>query len=278
MLARRLLLVACTASFVCAQETPAPSPQTPHEMSPYAAQREAVIAPGLEAMRQKDYAAALENFRSTLLQYPNDGRVLMLAGNAAKATKNFDEAIEDYLKALHQPNSNPWPVRFSLIAAYAAAGHWDEFDAERQKVRTAKQGGDPFLAKVQGYVIDEFDIGDQHVTAAEFPALLGRFHTRYRFFLRPADQADNTAAPAWAPHIDVESDDIDQLEFAKLHPDKAAAGERSFSLDTYPAPGKQGLIKFYLDGEPTYRAVRADVISSVSQKLQPLSSTTVQHL
>ena len=68
---------------------------------------------------------------------------------------------------------------------------------------------------------------------------------------------------------------IDQVGFAKQHPDLAAQGKRSFSLDSYNAPttlpdGKQtrteALIKFYWDGEPTYETVRADVLKSLSYK------------
>lgn len=73
----------------------------------------------------------------------------------------------------------------------------------------------------------------------------------------------------FTPYIDVESDDIDQIDFAKAHPEKANAGERSFSLDSYPAPGTQRLIEFYPDGEPSYATVRADVFATLRAK--PLS-------
>ena len=49
-------------------------------MSAYASQREALMAPGYEAMRRKDYATALEDFRRVLEEYPKDNRALMIAG------------------------------------------------------------------------------------------------------------------------------------------------------------------------------------------------------
>lgn len=260
-----LLLFVFAAWSAGAQQPTPPPPST------YAQQREAALAPGLEALKQKDYATALADFHVVLSQYPHDARVLMLAGNAAKGAKDYEEALADYQQALSISNS--WPVRFSLIQTYAALGRWDEFGAERQKIRQAQQNGDPFLVKLTGYVIETFETGDYSVQVLEFPKLNGQFHTRYRFFVTAKD-GGNTESAQWTPHIDLESDDIDQVEFAKTHPEKAAAGERSFSLDTYLQPRSQGLIKFYPDGEPTYREVRADVIATISNKSKPLNSTT----
>jgi hypothetical protein len=161
-----------------------------------------------------------------------------------------------------------------LVETYAALGRWDDFDAERQKIRTARQNGDPYLVKVTGYVVETFEAGGHTVQAVEFPTLAGHFHTRYRFNLTDGQTAEAPESARWTPYIDLESDDIDQVEFAKTHPEKAAAGERSFSLDSYMQPRTHGTIKFYPDGEPAYREVRADVIAAISHNSRPPGTTT----
>jgi hypothetical protein len=60
---------------------------------------------------------------------------------------------------------------------------------------------------------------------------------------------------------------VDQAGFNKLHPDKATAGDRSFSLDSFSTPNSQTLIKFYADGEPAYEAVRTDILAALKQPL-----------
>ncbi|NYF79735.1 tetratricopeptide repeat protein [Granulicella arctica] len=68
--------------------------------------------------------------------------------------------------------------------------------------------------------------------------------------------------------IALESDDIDQVSFAKEHPDMVAKGMRRFSMDTYSAgkPGPngtttqtQGLIGF-MDGQPSYDDTKARML------------------
>ncbi|HZS53695.1 MAG TPA: tetratricopeptide repeat protein [Bryobacteraceae bacterium] len=273
------LLLALGHSCMAQEPPPANSGQSdqttarvPPQMSPYAQEREAVLAPALEAMKKRDYDGALDMLHTALEKYPNDGRVLLLAANAARLSKHYDEALLDYQKANSQPHTN-WTAEFGLIETYAALGRWDDFDVERQKVRAAKQANDPTLAKVGGYLIDTFSISDKQVSVMEFPALAGRFHTRYRFFIagpQPADQKNG----GWTPFVDLESDDIDQVEFAKKHPEDAAAGKRSFSLDGYSRPNTHATLKFYPDSEPTYREVRADVIANLSGTLKPMSTTT----
>ncbi len=72
----------------------------------------------------------------------------------------------------------------------------------------------------------------------------------------------------------MESDDIDQVEFKKRHPEDAAAGKRSFSMDGYFEPRTHATLKFYPDGEPSYREARADVTADLKGKLGAITSTT----
>ena len=236
------------------------------------AKRDEMMRPALALLAKGDGAGALEGLRPALAAYPNDLRVLRYSGQAAVLAKQYTEALELDTRALAQHPNQPWPIRLGRMQAEAELGRWSEFDADLLALRTAKKAGtDHALDGSSGFIIDEFELNGSPVQAVVYPLLAGRFHTLYRFLLaKPAEappQATATANPAgpcanpnFRPYIDVESDDIDQVHFAKDHPDLAAKGERSYSLDTYPKPCTQGLIRFYNDGEPSYETVRADVM------------------
>jgi hypothetical protein len=144
-------------------------------------------------------------------------------------------------------------------------GRWQDFEAERIDTRKAALVGDRTLSTENGYPIEVFRAGNEFIRVIEFPTLHGKFHTRDRFLL----YEEKDTCTGFIPYIDLESDDIDQVNFSKQHPDRAAVGDRSFSLDAYPTANSQGFIKFYPDGEPTYQTVRADVLDQMKQWLTP---------
>lgn len=231
--------------------------------SSYAAAREQAIAPALDALHNKHYEQALERLEAVLQTYPNDSRVLLLTGNAARGCHRYDRAVSAYQSAIAHTPGALWPAHFSLVVTFAAMGQWEKFDAERQVIEKSRLSGDPYLAKVSAYVIDEFDSGSYHVKTVEYLQRLGRFHTHYRFFIEHS--GDNPVPGQWTPHFDCESDDIDQVDFARKHPLEAAAGLRSSSLDAYMSPYTHATIKLYADGEPSYQAVRQDFINQVER-------------
>ncbi len=86
--------------------------------------------------------------------------------------------------------------------------------------------------------------------------------------------------------VALESDDIDQVNFAREHPDQAATGVRIYSMDSYaetrnadgkvvgqvhgtlcPAPG------CFMTGRPTYEFFREAVLNPKAPK--PISTTTI---
>ncbi len=85
--------------------------------------------------------------------------------------------------------------------------------------------------------------------------------------------------------IALESDDIDQISFAKDHPTEAAAGVRIYSMDGYSEqPGANGkgatqthstlcpVKGCFMMGRPSYDLFRTTVLNAT--KSQPLSTTT----
>jgi hypothetical protein len=175
-------------------------------------------------------------------------------------------------------NPKMWGAHRSLAEVYSAEERWPEFDGERKLLREARGRGEPGTNKTGSDVIDVLHVGGERYIVREFHLLDGRGHTRYRFMhFDGQGKMDYWFA--------CESDDIDQVGFAKQHPDLAAQGIRSFSLDSYNAPTTlpddkqtrtEGLIEFYWDGEPTYETVRADVLKSLSYKPRVPAPSTKQ--
>jgi len=241
--------------------------------------RDSMMKPGLAALKQGDGAAAVDALRPALVAYPNDLRVLRYSAAAAMSAGQNEAALDLFHRALAQHPHEVWPLRLSVMGLEARLNRWGDFDRDVAVLRAAKKDGtDPALEKTNGFVVDEFDTGKGKVQGVIFPLQGGRYHTLYRFLLpkqtaaAPPVQASTSVNgqpaqcqnPNFQPYIDAESDDIDQIEFKKTHPDKAAKGERSYSLDTYGSPCSQGLIKFYFDGEPAYETVRADVMRALA--------------
>jgi hypothetical protein len=261
-----LFLVLICNSIIAQGLATAPPPNS--VQTPYAAERENTIAPAVQAMQAGDYANALAMLEAVMPQYPHDARILMLAGRSAHLSSDDGKALGFYKTALEsEPKGHPqWQLHVEIVPLYAAAADWDNFDRERAKIREAVTAGVPYFAKFSGYLIETIHDGDRTIQVTEYPRLVGRFHTRYRFLLLA------TAGQPWKPYVDCESDDIDQVAFAKEHPDKVANGDRSFSLDGYPAPNMHSTIRLFGDGEPTYETVRALVVG----KAAPMSTTVRQ--
>ena len=248
-----------------------------------ATKRNDMMRPAFERLRANDPAGAYAAMKPVLAAYPDDLRVLRYTAQAAEAAGKEAEAIPLFDRALLLKPKQPWPLRLGRMEAEAhlagaGATNWDAFNRDLADLRAAKKAGtDAGLASSNGFVVDSFQAGGVLVQTVIFPMLAGSFHTLYRFLLpvgaaaRTTVQAqanspdqDRCHDPKFQPYLDVESDDSDQASFVQAHPDRAAKGDRLYSLDTYGGPCSQGLIKFYPEGEPAYQTVRGDVIKALA--------------
>ena len=253
--------------------------QTPATESAPAAAQPAMPDPleaGKQALSKGDYGTAQQLITAYVKDNPNNADARYLAGNASLGLKQYDDAAQSYLAAIKlQPSL--WAAHKNLVIAYAAQEKWADFDREREVIQKARTSGAAGLSNGDADVIDVLYVGTERYIVRSFAELNGRFKARYNI----AHFAPNGKPDFW---ILCESDDIDQISFAKAHPTEAEAGQRSFSLDSYTAPtptadGKSytqthGTIKFYPDGEPSYETVRADVLLVLQHKVAPMSSTT----
>jgi tetratricopeptide (TPR) repeat protein len=234
------------------------------------------LSQGKEALHRNDYAAAQTFFETHLKTDPNNADALDLQGVAYLGLKRYEDAERSYLAAL-KLDPTRWTTHKNLVVAYASLGKWKEFDQERALVQEARAKGTSGLGPRDVDVIDVFYVGSERYIVRSFAELNGRFKARYNV----AHFGPDGKLDFW---ILCESDDVDQTAFAKAHPTEAAAGQRSFSLDSYTArnlneDGKtytqtHGTIKFYPDGEPSYETVRSDVLAVLEHKVSPMSSTT----
>ena len=275
---QKILPILLASTLSLAQPTPSPSksptPSCATEappkivpgpgMSEYAASRENALAAAVPAERCHDYETAMRIYLKVLESYPNDARALNIVGQAAVRAGHIEESIPLFQRSLlADPSKYSLGVRASLMQDFIQLGRWQDFEAQRLNARKALLAGDRSLPTENGYPIDTFGTGNEFIRVIEFPTLHGRFHTRDRFLL----YEEKDPCTGFVPYIDLGSDDIDQVEFARQHPDRAAAGDRSFSLVAYPTANSPALIKSYPDGEPAYQTVRADVFAQMKQRL-----------
>ena len=167
-----------------------------------------------------------------------------------------------------------------------AQGKWTEFDQERALLQEARAKGAPGLSAKDADIIDVLyvcpspcdakvqDKGTEQYRVIGYAELTGQYKMKYNFVHYGTDGKPDR----W---IACESEDVDQGFLAQRHPKEAAAGKRSYSLDSYTAPAangkggvtvQHGTIKFYHDGEPTYQTVRADVLAE-ENKIKPISQS-----
>jgi tetratricopeptide (TPR) repeat protein len=227
------------------------------------------LAVGLAALQHGNYGAAKDFFLEYLSSSPNDLEALLDLGSAELGLKEFAAAVKEF-QAVIAFKPDLWPAHLNLVLAYAELQDWADFDQERAMIKAARDKSAPGLGEQKGDLIDVLHVGTKTYSVRAFYELYGRYHTRY-VFLRFAEDGKLT------DYVQCESDDADQVLFKQAHPKEAAAGARSFSLDTYTVGDtgmSQGLIKFYSDGEPTYEVVRADVLKVLMGKEKPAASAS----
>jgi hypothetical protein len=232
---------------------PRPCPIVPNppivagpDMSQYSADRENAMAPANALFACRDYAGAFALYLKVVDQYPNDARVLMLAGGDAINAGLTEQAIPLLERSLaHSPPKYTGSSRTLLMRAYIKLNRWQDLEAERFDAWNASLAGDTTLPPDKGYAIEEFKtLSGEFVNSIEFPMLHGPNETREQFILI----GEKDHCTGFTPHIDLESPGLDH----------------TFSLYAYPAADSRTRLDSYPAGEPTYQTIRADVLAALS--------------
>lgn len=227
------------------------------------------MATGKQALSQERWSDAQKFFTAYLQDNAQSVEAKFYLASAAQGAKEYGQA-ESLYKQIIAAYPRTWSAHSNLSEVYAAQEHWPEFHAERELLHAAKEAHEEGTDRMGNDVIDVLYVDGQRWIVHEYYPLAGRFHTRYNF-------THFDAAGKLDRYISCESDDVDQADFAKRHPRKATAGDRSFSLDGYQA-NTHSTILFYSEGEPAYERVRADVLRALTGKANPLSTTEVNGL
>jgi hypothetical protein len=265
-LLRCMAISTALASFSVAQK---PATPTKPADADYTAKREVALAPVLLDMRTGDYSAAHTALTPVLANYAHDVRVLYLAGEIARGTGNFSEALSFFQQSLAQNPNHAGALRLGQLWTYADMGRWADFNQERAAIRELSLNGDPSLPIDRGYIIEDHRAGDVRIVVLEFPSMDSTATTHFRFMF----VSKRTPASKFIPSIDLETNAADAASFAQEYPQKAAAHVQMFALVSYPDAHTRGFLKFYADGEPPYEDLRADVLSFAAKMTEPSGPT-----
>jgi hypothetical protein len=210
------------------------------------------------------YADAFGAFKTLLEQLPPGPTHLVISKYTAEAALN----IGDYsfarktLMPIHEADPNDWQAAAMLARLYAETGDKQGRDAQiAHLVDLHKRAVSPQIAQMKQFLIERISIPSGFIRAWYSLEPWGSYKT-YLFC-----RVYNTAGEQIL-RIALESADFDQPQFAKEHPDLAAAGARRFSLDGYGQQEKMpdGTVRGthmtygFFDGQPAYDTIRQQII------------------
>jgi tetratricopeptide (TPR) repeat protein len=213
------------------------------------------LAVGKSAMDHDDYASAKTFFTTYVHENPSDAEAFFLLGGTDLHLEKYSDAAKDFQSVIAlRPTA--WTAHMNLALAFAEMQDWKSFDEERAPIKAARDAKTPGLSLTDHDLIDVLRVGGKVYQVWYFYTPYGHFHARYIVL-----HFDDSGKADF--YIQCESDDIDQAFFREKHKKQADAGERSYSLDSYDLRNNgqtQAVHQFYMDGEPTYETVRADVM------------------
>jgi tetratricopeptide (TPR) repeat protein len=236
------------------------APGSPTPGSPAQASGQSGLDEGIALLKQHQPQQALEAFKRVVSAEPENEAANLLAASAALATYQGETAVTFAEKA-KQLAPEDWRVNTTLVAAYAIAGHKQQRDAERVLLRKLHEDPQAVEAtKANGFLLEMFPVGSRRIDAIEYFRPLGKFHIYYRFVVR-----DSSGKRVW--EFALQSDDLNQISWAKAHPQEAAAGKRQFSLQG-EGGGQQADYRMF-SGDADYDQVRAEVARIVQEQKGP---------
>ncbi|MGB2665498.1 MAG: tetratricopeptide repeat protein [Candidatus Acidiferrum sp.] len=224
-----------------------------------------------KAFNGKQYADALAIYQRLLGELPGDAVLSKFASEAALNSGDVAFALST-MKPIAQADPDDWQAAALLTRACAESGDASCRDAGiAHMLELHGRGITP--RNMQQYILERVKVGDNFLfirTSLEpwgpykVYALGQVMDAEGKIFLRTT----------------LESNDADQPLFAKEHPEEAAKGMRSFSLDSYQETGLNGsgqrtqthaTYKFFV-GQPSYEVVREEFVKIATGKAPVLSS------
>lgn len=222
------------------------------------------------------FAMALPVFKTLVLAHPGN---LLLAKYASEAA--LDTADTAFASATLKPIEAAHPDDFQaailLTRLYAETG--DKANRDREMAKLADLSKRNLLPRnMTQYIVEKDHLPNGRLVIL-FNSITPWGMYKVVNYARVFDPQGTLLF-----RITLETSDIDQVGFAKEHPQEAAFGDRRYSIDTYTtAPAQangqrtetQALLGF-LDKKPTYDEVRARFLD-IAQGKGPGPAATNQH-
>lgn len=223
------------------------------------------------------YADALAAFKTLLEQLPPRPTHLVISKYASEAALNTGDYsfARNRLMPIAEAEPSDWQAAAMLARLYAETGDKQARDAQlAHLVDLHKRAVSPQIAQMKQLLIERISIPSGFIRVWYSLEPWGSYKTY------PFCRVYNTASKQ-VLRIALESADFDQPQFAKEHPDLAAAGARRFSLDGYGQEEEMpdGTVKGthmtygFFDGQPAYDAVRQQIIGIANGARGAMSKT-----
>jgi hypothetical protein len=225
-----------------------------------------------KAYSEHRYTDSFAIHQLLLKDFPGDPILLKFASD--DALNNGDAAFAlKTLQPLAQADPDDWQAAAMLTRACAETGDIDCRDAGIAHMLDLHQRGIT-PPNLQQYVVESVKVYDNTLLIRTSLVPVGYY--KVYAIGRLTDSAGKLFLT-----LTLESNDFDQPAFAKEHPDEAAKGIRSFSLDAYRETGLNDngqrtqthyTFKFF-DGQPSYATVRDEFMKVINGTTPPISST-----
>jgi hypothetical protein len=237
-------------------------------------EQDALFAAAQKDFFANNYKEALTKFQTLHAQVPDNAIFAKFGAEAAVNTGDYTAATALLTPVLAATPEDPQALgiqahlfgqQHNIVARDAALAHL-------QKLH------DDGTLKLQSVIVEKDPLPNGgEVTIIDFLEPFSRFHIALmaRFYDASGKQTSRIA---------LESDDIDQISFAKDHPKEAAAGIRIYSMDSYSErPAANGTITqthgtmcpvkgCFMTGRPTYEFFREHVLKDTNDK-PPIQSS-----
>jgi len=226
-----------------------------------------------KAYGEHRYADSLAIHQLLLKDFPGDPILLKFA--CEDALNNGDAAFAvKALQPIAQADPDDWQAAAMLTRACAESGDTSCRDAGIAHMLDLHQRGITPPRFLQ-YAVENVKLGENTmlISTSLVPWGYYKIYANGKVF-------DSTGKLFLS--ITLESNDMDQPGFAKEHPDEAAKGMRSFSLDAYRETGlnEKGqrtqthyTFKFFV-GQPSYATIRDEFLKVANGTTSPVSSTS----
>ena len=243
------------------------------EVPAFTAEQQTIFDAAKKDFSEHHPELALEKMKQLHAMLPENSTIT--DGTAETAVTLGDDS---YVLSLLKPRIATHPedsLALELLArAYAETGDATERDkAIAAVLKLHETTTNLQFKRADRFLVERVRLADGHLDIYYALVPFSEYHI---YMLGRQVDADNVLVR----QITLESNDLDQVGFAKEHPDMVAKGMRRFSMDTYSASKvgpngaatqTQALIGF-MDGQPSYDEVKARMLKVANGDTRPVAT------